>query len=456
MDKERIKLLGETPVRDALIKLSIPSIIAMLINAVYNLVDTFFIGQLNNAGAMAAAAVAFPLMMLVGSVGGMFGIGGGSYLSRLLGEKDYEKANQATSISFFTSLILSIVITIPLYIFLEDILSVFGATPTIMPYALDYSKILVIGNIITMLNMTMNNLLRAEGAAKQSMISFLLGSGLNIILDPIFIFTLGFGVKGAAIATMIGKIVSFIYLISYYLRGKSIAKISTKYFKPAKEIYSEIFKIGIPSFLRQGLSSLSMGFMNGIAMAYGDNVIAGMGVSLRVVSISFFLLFGFSTGFQPLAGYSYGAKNYNRLNESLNIAIRWATGISLAFFIVFITASEPIIRIFIDIDEVVGYGVRFMTSMSILMPFIGFQIIVSTLFQALGKAKEALLLSVARQGLFLFPALIILPNIFELNGVIYSQPLADGLTLILTTILFIGIKKEISNSTIDTTKLKMN
>lgn len=443
MNEDRIKILSETPVKDALIKLSVPSIVAMLINAIYNLADTFFIGQLNNAGAMAAVAVAFPIMMLIGSVGGMFGIGGGSYLSRLLGEKNLDKANEVASTSIFTSLILSIVITVPLYIFLEDILAVFGATPTIMPYALDYTRILVIGNIVTMTNMTMNNLLRAEGAAKQSMISFLYGSGLNIILDPIFIFVLGMGVKGAAWATLIGKIVSFIYLISYYLKGKSIAKVSIKYFSPVKELYYEIFKIGVPSFVRQALSSLSMAMINSAAMIYGDAVIAGMGVAMRVFSISFFLLFGFSTGFQPLAGYSYGAKKYDRLNESIKTSMIWATGISLFFFLVFITGTRTILRLFTDVEEIVEYGVMIINAMLIFMPFLGFQIITTTLFQALGKGKEALILSIARQGVFLIPAIIILPKIFELNGVIYAQPLADGFTFIVSLILFIKIVKEL-------------
>lgn len=443
MNEERIKLLNETPVKNALIKLSVPSIIAMLINAIYNLSDTFFIGQLKNADAMAAVMVAFPIMMLIGSVGGMFGIGGGSYLSRLLGENDFEKANQTTSTSFFTSLIVGLVITIPLFIFLEDILSVFGAIPTIMPYALDYTKILIIGNIITMTNMTMNNLLRAEGAAKQSMMSFLFGSGLNIILDPIFIFVFGMGVKGAAWATLIGKIVSFIYLFSYYLRGKSIGKIAFKYFHPVKEIYGEILKIGVPSFVRQALSSLSMALINNAIMVYGAAAMSGMGVAMRVSSISFFLLFGFSTGFQPLAGYSYGAKNYKRLNESIKISIIWATGISLIFFIVFLIGNESILRLFSDVDEIVEYGVKMMNAMLIFMPVIGFQIMATTLFQALGKGKEALVLSIARQGIFLIPAILILPVKFGLNGIIYAQPLADGLTLIVTLILFIKIIKEL-------------
>lgn len=445
MNEERIKLLSETPVKTALIKLSVPSIIAMLINAIYNLADTFFIGQLNNEGAMAAVAVAFPILMLIGAVGGMFGIGGGSYLSRLLGEDEFEKANQTTSTSFFTSLILGLILTIPLYIFLEDILSVFGATSTIMPYAFDYTKILIIGNIITMTNMTMNNLLRAEGAAKQSMMSFLFGSGLNIILDPIFIFVFDMGVEGAAWATLIGKIVSFIYLISYYLRGKSIAKIAFKYFSPVKELYVEIFKIGIPSFVRQGLSSISMALINNSAMVYGDSVIAGLGVAMRVFSISYFLLFGFSTGFQPLAGYSYGAKKYKRLNESIKTSMLWATGISIIFFLVFIVAKEPILRAFSDVDEIVNYGIMIINAMLIFMPFIGFQTIATTLFQALGKGKEALVLSVARQGIFLIPAILVLPKMFGLNGIIYSQPLADGLTLIISIILYVRIMRKIKS-----------
>jgi len=447
MNKERIDILENKPINRALIELALPSIIGMLINAIYNLADTFFIGKLNNPSALGAVTIAFPIMMMVGSIGGMFGIGGGSYLSRLLGQKDYKKANISTSTSFFTSLIVSIIVSIGMFIFVNPLLRVFGATDTIIPYALSYTKIIIVANSITMLNMTMNNLLRAEGAAKRSMYGFLIGSGINILLDPIFIFVFDLGISGAAWATIIGKAISFIYLFSFYAKNKSIAKVSLKYFKPTKEIYGEIFKIGFPSFTRQMLASISMGMINSAAMIYGDSVIAGLGLTQRVFSIAFFIVFGFSTGFQPLAGYSWGANNLKRFKETLKAGIKGSTFIALFFFTAFLFGKNIIISSFTDVVDVQDFSIRMINAMLIALPFMGFQIIITTMFQSIGKGKPSMILSMARQGYFLIPLLLILPDIFGLNGIIYAQPIADILTLILTIFMFLRQIREFKGIT---------
>jgi len=437
MNNERINTLENKSINKALLELAFPSIIGMLINAIYNMADTFFIGRLNEPSALGAVTIAFPIMMMVGSIGGMFGIGGGSFLSRLLGQKDYKKANISTSTSFFTSLIVSIIVSIGMFVFVEPLLRIFGATETIMPYALSYTKIIIVANSITMLNMTMNNLLRAEGAAKRSMYGFLIGSGINIILDPIFIFIFDLGVAGAAWATIIGKTISFIYLFSFYVKKKSIAEISLKCFKPTKYIYGEIFKIGFPSFTRQMLASISMGMVNSAAMVYGDSVIAGLGLSLRVFSIAFFIVFGFSTGFQPLAGYSWGANDMERFKETLKSGIKGATFIALFFFTVFFFGKEFIVSSFTDVVAVQNFSIRMMNAMLISLPFMGFQIIVTTMFQSIGKGKPSMILSMARQGYFLIPLLLVLPDLIGLDGIIYAQPIADILTLILTVFMFV-------------------
>ncbi|MDP3388316.1 MAG: MATE family efflux transporter [Eubacteriales bacterium] len=443
MDKDRIDLLGTVPVRRALVKLAIPSIIAMLINAIYNLTDTYFIGQLNNSSAMASITIAFPIMSLVGAIGGTFGVGGGSYLSRLLGEKEYDKASVSTSVSLFSALVTGLILTVFMYIFLKPILLIFGASDSVLPYAMDYTRIIVFANVITMLNMTLNNLVRAEGAAKHSMYSFLIGSGLNIILDPIFIFTLNLGVAGAAYATLIGKAFSFAYLIYFYIGGKSVAKIGLKYFKPTLNIYKEILKVGMPSFVRQGLASISMGMVNSAAKLYGDAAVAGMGVSLRVTFLSFFVLFGYSVGFQPIAGYSWGSGNFERLKESIRESMKTITIMSVFFAIVFFFFARPIVGIFSKVDEVIHYGVISLRAMAIMMPFLGFQNIVVTLFQAIGKGNQALVLSLSRQGIFYIPAIIILPRYFGIIGLIYAQPFADFFTVIVTAILMVFVMKEI-------------
>jgi len=442
MNRERINTLENKSINKALIELAFPSIIGMLINAIYNMADTFFIGRLNDPSALGAVTIAFPIMMMVGSIGGMFGIGGGSYLSRLLGQKDYEKANVSNSTSFFTSLIVSIIVSVLMFIFVGPLLKMFGATDTIMPYALSYTKIIIIANSITMLNMTMNNLLRAEGAAKRSMYGFLIGSGINIILDPIFIFVFDLGVAGAAWATIIGKAVSFIYLFSFYAKKKSIAEISLRCFRPNRKIYGEIFKIGLPSFTRQMLASISMGMINSAAMVYGDSVIAGLGLTQRVFSIAFFIVFGFSTGFQPLAGYSWGANNISRFKETLKAGIKGASIIAILFFTVFLLGKNYIVSAFTDVVAVQDFSIRMMNAMLIALPFMGFQIIITTMFQSIGKGKPSMILSMARQGYFLIPLLLILPDLFGLNGIIYAQPIADILTLILTIFMFLRQRRE--------------
>lgn len=443
MDKDRIDLLGVVPVRRALIKLAIPSIIAMLINAIYNLTDTYFIGQLNNSSAMASITIAFPIMSLVGAIGGTFGVGGGSYLSRLLGEKDYDTASNSTTVALLSAFLTGLILTIFMYIFLKPILILFGASETVLPYAMDYTRIIVFANVITMLNMTLNNLVRAEGAAKHSMYSFLIGSGLNIILDPIFIFTLNQGVAGAAYATLIGKAVSFLYLMYFYVGGKSVAKISLANFKPTLIIYKEILKVGMPSFVRQGLSSISMGMVNSVAKTYGDGAVAGLGVSLRVTFLAFFVLFGYSVGFQPIAGYSWGSRNFERLKESIKESMKTISIMSVFFSVVFFFFARPIVSIFSNVDEVIHYGVMSLRAMAVMMPFLGFQNIVVTLFQAIGKGKQALVLSLSRQGIFFIPAIILLPRYFGILGLVYAQPLADFFTVIVTAILMYLIMREI-------------
>lgn len=440
----RAKLLGEEKVSKALFKLSVPAIVGMMINAIYNVVDTAFVGKLNNTSAIGAVSVAFPIFMLIGGVGLTFGMGGGSYISRLLGEKKKKTADQVASTTFFTSLTVGILFTMLGLIFLEPLLKAFGSTETILVYAKDYTRILIFGSTFTVMNMTQNNIIRAEGNPMYSMIALSLGAILNIVLDPLFMFVLDMGISGAAVATVLAQGISFLFLISYFLRGKSYVKVSTKYITITKSLYGQIMKIGIPTFARQALSSLSISLINRAAAPYGDAAVASMGIVLRIVSLGMFVIFGYSQGFQPFAGFNYGAKKFKRLHQAVSISLKFTTIFSTSIAIIFIIFARPIMSIFSNDPEVVLIGIKALRAICILFPTFGFQNVYAILHVALGKGKGALILSMARQGIFLIPAILIMPNLFNLSGVIYSQTVADFFTVIVTAILAASIKKELN------------
>lgn len=443
MDEKRAQMMGQGKIATVLTKLAIPGVIAMLIAAVYNLVDTMFVGMLSNTDAMAAVSVAFPMFMLIGAVGQMFGVGAASYISRLLGEKKNEEANYTGSTTFITAIVVSLIFTVFGLVFLEPILRLFGASGSIMPYAKEYSLILMSGSLFTILNMTMNNMIRAEGNALFSMLAIGLGSILNIALDPLFMFVFDMGIAGAAWATVVGQSISTVFLISYYMSGKNVVKVNPKYIKPSKYMYGQIMKIGIATFTRQALSSVSMGLINIAAAPFGVAAVAAMGVSLRVFVIPMYIVMGVCQGFQPLVGYNYGAKNYERVHEAIRAALKATTLICVIAAGIILLFTAPIISAFTSDPNVMDIGVSALRFLAILMPTLGFQTVYGTLFQALGKGVEALFLSVSRQGIFLIPAAIILPKILGLTGVMLAQPFADAATMILTVIVAIRLNKEL-------------
>jgi putative MATE family efflux protein len=438
---KRLKMMKEEKVSSVLIKLAIPAIVGMLVNAVYNIVDTLFVGRLGTS-AVAAVSVAFPLFMIVTALGLTFGIGSASYISRLLGQGNKAEGDRTCSTAFFTSLAVGIIFTIAVLIYLEPILRLFGATETILPYAVDYSKALIIGSVFTMTNMVMNNVLRSEGSGKFSMIALITGAVLNIILDPIFIFSLEMGILGAAVATVISQVASTILLFSCFLRGKSYVKISPKFVTLSTRMYAEIFKIGVPVFITQFLTSVAMAFINGAAGPYGDAAVAAMGITNKVFSLAMFVVFGYCQGFQPLAGFSYGAREFERLKEAIKTSLRWTTIFTCSLGVVFFLFAGTIISGFSNDPEVIGVGIKVLRALSTFLPFFGYQTVYTTLFQALGRGRQAGILSLSRQGLFLIPLVMVLSKLFGLNGLIASQPIADFLTLLLTLVLVTGLKKE--------------
>lgn len=437
---ERIRMMSEDKIESVLLKLGIPAIIGMLIDAIYNFVDAIYVGGLGTS-AMGAAAISFPILMIIVGLGLMMGSGAGSYISRLLGKGEYEQANKTASVAIAGSVVLWVLAVIPAIGFLEPLLKFFGATETILPFAKDYGYIFIGGSIFSVMNITMINIARAEGAAKMGMKALMLGAVLNIILDPIFIYSFALGIRGAAIATVISQLTTSIILYRFFFKGKSTIKLSLAHGLFNKDILLEIFKTGTPNLIFQLLTSAAIGLINSSAVMYGDAAVAAMGIVNRIFALGSYVVFGYSKGFQTIAGYSFGARRYKRLKEAIRISIKWATGFCLIVAITQILFAPYIVSIFSSDQEVLAIASKGLRAYSLIFPFFGLQIIYMTLFLALGKGKEGLILSISRQGIFLIPTILILPKLIGLNGVLYAQSIADFLTTILTLVMGIGLNK---------------
>ena len=442
----KMELLGSAPIPKALMALGVPIMIGMLINALYNLVDAYFVGGLGES-PMGAISIVFPLGQIVVGLGLMFGNGAASYLSRLLGRGDRETANKVASTALYSSVIIGAIIIILATIFIRPILTLLGATDTIMPYALTYARIYVISCIFNVFNVTMNNVVASEGAAKTTMCALLLGAVLNIGLDPIFIYVLDMGVAGAAIATAISQFVSTLVYLTYALRQKSAFTFSFKDFAPSKQIYAEVLKIGVPTLTFQLLTSLSIALINRAANNYGDAVIAGMGAVTRVTSLGTLVVFGFLKGFQPIAGFSYGAKKFERLREAIKTSILWSTIFCVIVGLLMVLFSTQIISQFANGNtEMIAVGEKSLMANGFSFFLFGFYTVYSSLFLALGKGTAGFILGACRQGICFVPVILILPVIWEMNGILYAQPIADVISAIITVFMALHLHKELAKA----------
>lgn len=440
----KMELLGNAPIPKALMALGIPIMIGMLINALYNLVDAYFVGGLGES-QMGAISIVFPLGQVVVGLGLMFGNGAASYLSRLLGRGDKDTANKVASTALYSSVLVGAIIIILATIFLKPILTLLGATDTIMPYALTYARIYVVSCIFNVFNVTMNNIVTSEGAAKTTMCALLLGAILNIGLDPIFIYVLEMGVAGAAIATAISQLVSTLVYLNYVLRKKSAFTFSVREFAPTKQMMAEILKIGVPTLTFQLLTSLSIALINRAANGYGDAVIAGMGAVIRVTSMGTLVVFGFLKGFQPIAGFSYGAKKFDRLQEAIKTSILWSTIFCVIVGLLMAVFSTQIISQFTDGNaEMISVGQKSLIANGFSFMLFGFYTVYSSLFLALGKGTAGFILGACRQGICFVPVILILPVLWGLNGILYAQPIADVISAVITIFMALHLHKELS------------
>lgn len=435
MKDKKLKLMEEGNVSEALLKLGIPTMVGLMTSALYNLVDSYFVGKLGTS-QMGAVSIVFPLSVIILGIGLLFGSGASSYLARLLGNKDYNEADACASDAIVVSMVASGVIISAMLIFLNPLLRLLGATDSILPYARAYAIPFIIGLLFNVFNITINNIITSEGASMYSMIAMLIGGCTNIVLDPIMIFSMGMGVKGAAIATLISRCLSTSIYLFYIFSGKSNYHFAVKNCKFEKKIFAEIFKIGVPMLIYQGLYSVALALTNNQAAAYGDPAVAALGIVTRIVSLGSMMLMGFLKGYQPFVGYNYGAGKYERVKEATKTALIWTTGFCLVTAAFMIGGRHILIYAFSKNDALVmSIGTKALIFNSITFIGMGYQTVYSFRFMGLGRAKEGGMISLGRQGIFFIPIIIILTYALGLNGIILAQPLADICSMILVFFL---------------------
>lgn len=440
---QKLSIMRDEKIPKALLKLGLPTMIGMLVSALYSVVDTYFVSGLGTS-QVGAISIVFPIVQVVIGLAMMFGTGAASYISRLLGEGDKKQANRTASTAIVSSLTVGAAAIAVALCFLDSVLVGLGATATILPYARAYAVIYISGSVFNIFNVTMNNIITAEGAAKFTMISMLIGGTLNVILDPIFIYPLGFGVEGAAIATVLSQAVTTLFYVWYLLRKKGYLRFSLRCFAFDGTIYAQILKVGGATLVYQLLTSVALALTNTAASQYGDSAVAGLGVVARVMTMGSYVVFGYMKGFQPVAGYNYGAKRYDRLTEAIKLSLIGATVFCAMVALIMIIVPEQIVSLFGKDDAaMIQIGAQALRANGIMFAFFGFEMVFMALFMALGRGVKGGLLSVSRQGMFFIPAILIMPSLLGISGIIYAQPVADLLTVILTAIFAVLLSRQL-------------
>ena len=425
--EQKFKTMTEAPVKGLIVKLAIPTMISMLVTSFYNMADTFFVGKLGPS-ATGAVGVVFSVMAIIQAVGFFFGHGSGNYISRALGAHDVSGAESMAATGFFSALIGGTVIMIGGLLFLEPLALALGSSETILPYAVDYLRWILIGAPYMTASLVLNNQLRFQGNAIYAMIGLVSGAVINIALDPLLIFTFDLGVSGAAIATIVSQLVSFVILFIGIFRSNAI-DIRIRNFKPTVERYKIIINGGSPSLFRQGLNSVATICLNVAARAYGDYAIAGMSIVTRIMQFANSCLIGFGQGFQPVCGFNYGAKKFDRVREGFWFCVKLSTAVLLVLAAACFAFAPAIVSLFQDDPGVIEVGRIALRLQCITFPLAGWIVMSNMMSQTIGKAIPASFLAMARQGLFFIPAVLILPHCLGILGGELSQAVADAITI---------------------------
>lgn len=436
-------MMLDTPVPRLVFKMALPTIVSMLVMSFYNMADTYFVSHLGTA-ATGAVGINLSLMSFIQMLGTALAMGANSFIARLLGQKRNEDAAKVLSVAFFLSVGIGLVTLVLGLLFMEPLVVLMGARDEVIPYAMDYATYILLAAPFMMGVFVLNQCLRAEGAATLSMIGVVSGSLLNIGLDPIFISTFGLGVAGAAIATAISKVISFIILVIPYLRARTVIRLSIHDFKPNREIAAELIKMGFPTLARTGLTTLANIVTNNVASAFSVSALAAISVVNKIMTFVSSAVLGFGQGYQPVAGFNWGAERYDRVKKSfwfsslVSVFSVSALGIAAAVF------APQLMMAFTEYDqEMVEIGALAIRMQCLAMPSVAWVIIVNMTYAGLGKAAGAAILSVVRQGVFFIPMVLLLPRLFDVYGLASVQGAADMLTLILSVPLSVTILREI-------------
>ena len=429
------ELFEEAPVPKAVALMAVPTMISMLVVVIYNMADTFFIGQTGDPLQVAAVSLATPIFMIYMALGNLFGIGGSSAISRALGEKRMDRARNLSSFCCYGSIGLGIIVAALFIAGMDLILKLIGASANTIEYARQYLTYISFGGPFIIFATAFGNILRGEGAARESMIGNLIGTVVNIVLDPVMILGLGWGVTGAAIATVIGNIAASAFYLVYFLRKKSSLSIKLKDFKMGERIASGVASIGIPASLNNILMSFANIILNQALVGYGDTPVAAMGVAMKSNMLVVLLQIGLCVGIQPLIGYNYGARNKKRLMSVFKFTgfVSVIMGTILTLFM--IVARKTMIQMFINDAEVVQYGIQMVVALQLSAPFLGILFLCINTIQGMGKALPSLILTICRQGLIFIPLIFVLNAMFGLDGVIYAQPAADYLSIVVAILI---------------------
>ena len=433
-----IEIFRDAPVPKAVFINIIPSIISMIMVLVYNLADTFFIGQTKDAYMVAAVSLVTPLFLIFMAIGMLFGVGGTSLISRMLGEGKAEKAKHASAFCFWAGLGVGIVGMVFIWVAINPLCKMVGASADTMGYVKQYLMILSVGVPFLVVSNSFSNIIRAEGKANIAMMGIILGNVVNIVLDPIMILGLHWNVAGAALATVIGNVLSAAFYIYHFAAGKSILSIHPKNYMAREGIAKGIFAIGIPASFNSMLMSLSNIVVNNLMVAHGDMAVAGLGVAMKVNMIVVMLLIGVGTGLQPLLGYCFGARNRKRFVSVLKFSLVLVVILSAIMTVVCYMGAGPMVKAFLEAPDAYAYGMEFARTLIISGPVLGILFVFVNTIQAMGAALPSLILSISRQGLVYIPVLFVFNHVFgSARMLVMAQPVTDYMAVILSTILYL-------------------
>lgn len=436
--------LGKEPISTLLYKMSLPAAIGLFVMSLYHLVDTIFVGRGVGPLAIAGVSITFPIQMIGIALAQTLGIGAASIISRSFGSQDKDHAEKALGSFIVSILTVAVIYTVLGLVFIVPLMKLSGATPDIIDYAVTYMRIMFFGMVFFAFASASNSVIRSEGNAKYAMVIMVSSALLNVILDYIFIFPMGWGVAGAAWASVISQVFAAVMVVYYLASGMSDIKISLRNFLPDWKVSREMFAIGASSFARMSVGSIIVVIINNMIGVYGGALasvsIAAFGIINRVIMVVFLPILGLVQGLQPVLGFNYGAKHFRRAHHSVILSIKSATILSIFAFIVLMIFTKQIMSVFTTDAELLHLAVKITKIIAIVLPIIGFQIVTAGLYQALGKALPAFIISILRQVIIFLPLIIFLPRIFGYEGIWYAFPAADFLAGILT---FFMLKHEL-------------